>query len=103
MICTQDNLTHSLHACILDRVAGHRVVVQHHLDVIIPDPASHPTITVPHAARIVGIARRTGYLAAERGDWPVLRVGRAVRVRTAQFLTMYGLVQESDAPRRTAA
>ena len=55
-----------------------------------PDPDEFPTISVPHAARIAGVARRTGYAAAQRGEWPVIRTGRAVRVRTRQFLALCG-------------
>jgi hypothetical protein len=57
-------------------------------------------ISVPEAAAIVGIGARAGYLAAQRGDWPVLRTGRAVRVRTRLFLEQYGLLDEATA--RTA-
>lgn len=58
--------------------------------VCIPDPDEYPTISVPDAARIAGVARRTGYAAAQRGEWPVVRTGRAVRIRTRQFLTQCG-------------
>lgn len=79
--------------------------VKHHSDrlndpistaqVSIPDPDEFPTISVPLAARIAGVARRTGYAAAQRGEWPVVRTGRAVRVRTRQFLTQCGFAEES--------
>jgi hypothetical protein len=58
--------------------------------VWIPDPDEHPTISVPDASAIAGVAKRTGYAAAKRGEWPVHRVGRSVRVRTRQFLALYG-------------
>jgi hypothetical protein len=58
--------------------------------VWIPDPDEHPTIRIVDACAIAGVARRTGYAAAQRGEWPVIRVGRAVRVRTRQFLAVYG-------------
>lgn len=57
----------------------------------IPDPDEHPTMRVPLAAAILGISIRAGYMAVERGEWPSLRVGNAVRVRTREFLAMYGL------------
>lgn len=60
------------------------------MKVCIPNPDEFPTITVPTAARIAGVARRTGYAAAQRGEWPVIRVGRSVRVRTRQFLAQCG-------------
>jgi hypothetical protein len=59
----------------------------------IPDPEKFPTISVAAAARIAGVARRTGYAAAARGEWPVVRTGRAVRVRTRQFLAQYGFLE----------
>lgn len=63
--------------------------------VQIPNPDDYPTISVPLAARIAGVARRTGYAAAQRGEWPVVRTGRAVRVRTRQFLDQCGLAEEA--------
>ncbi|MFH7337142.1 excisionase family DNA-binding protein [Streptomyces sp. KHY 26] len=62
----------------------------------IPDPEQFPTISVTTAAEIVGVARRTGYAAVARGEWPVLRTGRAVRVRTRQFLAQYGLLEAAE-------
>lgn len=62
---------------------------------VIPDPARYPTISVPTAAALVGVATRTGYMAAKRGEWPVVRTGKAVRVRTRQFLAQYGLEEAS--------
>ena len=62
----------------------------------IPNPDEHPTITVPAAAVIAGVARRTGYAAAERGEWPVIRTGRAVRVRTREFLALCGFEVEAS-------
>lgn len=80
-------------------------LVKHHSDRLvdptcavraqIPDPDEYPTISVPLAARIAGVARRTGYAAAQRGEWPVVRTGRAVRVRTRQFLAQCGFAEES--------
>lgn len=58
----------------------------------LPDPEEFPTISVPMAARIAGVARRTGYAAAERGEWPTIRVGRSIRVRTHAFLEQYGFL-----------
>ncbi|MCX3290056.1 hypothetical protein OR263_25650 [Streptomyces sp. NEAU-H22] len=59
-----------------------------------PDPDETPTISVPDAARLAGVARRTGYAAAERGEWPVIRTGRAVRVRTRDFLAQCGYLAD---------
>lgn len=63
--------------------------------VHIPNPVEQPTITVPAAARLAGVAKRTGYDAAKRGEWPVIRTGRAVRVRTRQFLELYGFTEDA--------
>ncbi|MEU2598453.1 hypothetical protein ABZ669_14680 [Streptomyces hirsutus] len=62
----------------------------------IPNPDEFPTIPVAVAARLAGVARRTGYAAAQRGEWPVIRTGRAVRVRTRQFLQQCGLLEEAQ-------
>jgi hypothetical protein len=63
--------------------------------VSVPNPDDFPTISVPLAARIAGVARRTGYAAAQRGEWPTVRTGRAVRIRTRQFLAQCGFLEES--------
>lgn len=60
------------------------------LRVPIPNPDEQPTITITAAASIAGVAKRTGYAAAKRGEWPVVRTGRSVRVRTRQFLRQCG-------------
>lgn len=60
--------------------------------VCLPNPDEQPTITVMDAARIAGVARRTGYAAVQRGEWPAVRTGRAVRVRTRQFLEQCGFL-----------
>jgi len=64
--------------------------------VCIPNPDEFPTIPVAVAARLAGVARRTGYAAVQRGEWPVIRTGRAVRVRTRQFLRQCGLLEEAQ-------
>lgn len=39
------------------------------------------TLTVPEAARLLGISRNAGYEACARGDLPgVVRIGRSLRV-----------------------
>ena len=37
-------------------------------------------ITVPEAARRLGIGRSKGWELANSGEWPVVRIGRSVRV-----------------------
>jgi len=63
----------------------------------LPDPVAEPTITVERAAAVLGISRRSGYAAAERGELPSVRVGRSIRVPTARFLRQYGLLAGPDA------
>ena len=62
--------------------------------VPIPNPDEQPTITITAAANIAGVAKRTGYAAAKRGEWPVVRTGRSVRVRTRQFLRQCGFEED---------
>lgn len=57
----------------------------------LPIPAERPTIGVSEAAQILGVGLSTAYAAAERGELPSFRVGKAVRVPTAKFLAAYGL------------
>lgn len=49
------------------------------------------TITVEHAAEILGISRSSAYRAAARGEIPVIRIGRRLLVPTAKFLAMLGM------------
>jgi Helix-turn-helix domain len=61
-------------------------------DRALPDPAVEPTITVPRAARILGISRNTAYAAAREGRLPTLAVSpNRVVVPTAEFLERYHL------------
>lgn len=52
----------------------------------IPDPDQRPTITVPEAGALLGLAPRTSYDARKRGEIPAIRVGRSWKVPTARFL-----------------
>jgi len=56
----------------------------------IPDPAVEPTVTIERASSILGIGRGLAYAAAKRGEIPVLHLGRALRVPTAELLKMLG-------------
>jgi excisionase family DNA binding protein len=56
---------------------------------LIPDSAVEPTISVDRAATILGVGRRTLYLAIERNEFPVIRVGKRLRIPTARFLADY--------------
>lgn len=60
-------------------------------EITIPDPRKEPTISVPEAGRLLGLKPRASYNAAARGEIPVFRVGRYLRVPTATFLARLGL------------
>jgi excisionase family DNA binding protein len=58
------------------------------------DAAALPaTLTLPQAARLLGIGRTHAYALAAHGEFPVpvMRLGRVVRVPTAPLLTLLGL------------
>lgn len=57
---------------------------------VLPDPATEPTVSMARAAEILGISVRHTYVLAERGELPVIRLGRSYRVPTQRFLTKYG-------------
>lgn len=61
-----------------------------------PDPQVEMTLRPERAAEILGVSVRAVHKAIDRGDCPVVRVGRLRRIPTAQFLTAYGL--ESPVP-----
>lgn len=61
------------------------------MQIEIPDPRERPTITVPEAGALLGLKQSAAYNAARRGEIPVLRVGRALKVPTARFLRILGL------------
>lgn len=50
-----------------------------------------PTLTVPQAARILGISRSCAYEAAKRGDLPILPMAGRKLVPTAVLLKLLGL------------
>jgi len=56
-------------------------------EVQVPDPSVHPTISVELAGRLMGVGRSSAYIAASRGEIPIVRIGRLLRVPTARFLT----------------
>jgi hypothetical protein len=49
-----------------------------------------PTISVPEAARLLGIGRANGFAAARSGDIPTLKFGRRIVVPTARLLELLG-------------
>ena len=46
------------------------------------------TITVPEAARLLGIGRNTAYAAANSGQLPTIRIGKRMLVSRAALETM---------------
>lgn len=50
--------------------------------------ASPFTVSVPEAARILGIGRNTAYVAARRGDLPTVRIGGRIVVPTHRLVEM---------------
>jgi excisionase family DNA binding protein len=48
------------------------------------------TCTVPEAGRLLGIGRDAAYAAAERGEIPVLRLGRRLVVPVPRLLQLLG-------------
>jgi len=59
------------------------------------------TLTVEEAARVLGLGRNSAYQAVERGDLPVLRVGRRLLVRPAALERL--LVEPASQPPKSAA
>ena len=60
------------------------------------------TVSVPEAARLLGIGKTLAYQAARRGDLPVIRIGRRVVVNRARLLALIDGQQpplEQDAAR----
>lgn len=67
---------------------------------LLPDPREVPTLSVPEAARLLGVGRTAAYAAArefERSDGrsglPAVRVGTRFRVPTAALLRLLGFGQ----------
>jgi hypothetical protein len=54
----------------------------------IADIKDLPTIDVPTAGRLLGKGRDGAYAAAARGEIPVLRLGRSLRVPVPRLLAM---------------
>jgi excisionase family DNA binding protein len=68
----------------------------------IPDPETTPTLTVEQAAELLGLGRSSGYLAAQRGEIPTLKFGRALRVPTVKLRQMLGIDAEREPDSSTA-
>jgi excisionase family DNA binding protein len=53
-----------------------------------------PTISVEHAAKLLGVSRSTAYRAAASGQLPTISFGRRLLVPTSRLLEMLGLPVE---------
>jgi excisionase family DNA binding protein len=47
-------------------------------------------MTIPEAARLLGISRSAAYRAVARGEIPTIRIGRRLLVPTARLYAMLG-------------
>jgi excisionase family DNA binding protein len=72
-------------------------------DVVTPAAGTHadatelpPTISVEHAAKLLGVSRSAAYRAAASGQLPTLAFGRRLLVPTAPLLRMLGLSFEEN-------
>ena len=50
--------------------------------------AALTTISVEAAANLIGISRQAAYDAANRGEIPVIRIGRRIRVKARPLFAM---------------
>jgi excisionase family DNA binding protein len=63
---------------------------------IVPDLTAMPaTMTIPEAARLLGISRSAAYRAVARGEIPTIRIGRRLLVPTAKLYAMLGWLPEA--------
>ncbi len=53
-------------------------------------PEEKITGTIREAAKVLGIGLNQAYEAAHRGDIPVLRIGKTLRVKWQELLKMVG-------------
>jgi excisionase family DNA binding protein len=53
-----------------------------------------PTISVEHAAKLLGVSRSVAYRAVAAGQLPNLRLGRRIYIPTARLLAMLGMSPE---------
>ncbi|MGH3923844.1 MAG: helix-turn-helix domain-containing protein [Pseudonocardiaceae bacterium] len=53
-----------------------------------------PTITVPHAGKLLGLGRDASYRAAAAGELPTIKFGRRLFVPTIRLLKLLGLAED---------
>lgn len=59
------------------------------------DLRSRATVTVEQAGSVLGLSRGGAFAAAQRGDLPVIRIGRRLIVSTQALLRMLDADRES--------
>ncbi|UFX41706.1 helix-turn-helix domain-containing protein [Bradyrhizobium sp. 41S5] len=55
-----------------------------------PDRADCLVYTVPEAGALLGLTKNASYEAAKRGDLPILRIGKLLKVPKAALHAMIG-------------
>jgi excisionase family DNA binding protein len=55
-----------------------------------------PTISVEHAAKLLGVSRSAAYRAAASGELPTISFGRRLLVPTSRLLALLGLPLEEQ-------
>jgi excisionase family DNA binding protein len=64
---------------------------------VLPDGTElPPTVTVEHAAKLLGVSRSAAYRAAARGELPTIAFGRRRLVPTRRLLELLGLAVEEQ-------
>jgi excisionase family DNA binding protein len=59
--------------------------------VVLPNPATEPTISVERAGELLGVSRASAYESVRRGEIPAIRLGKRLVVPTAALRRMLGL------------
>ena len=65
--------------------------------VLVPAPATEPTMPVDSVARAIGISRAAAYEGVKNGEIPSIRIGRRIVVPTAAVRRMLLLDGGPDA------
>jgi excisionase family DNA binding protein len=57
----------------------------------LPDPFARPTLTIPEAAKLLGVSKSCAYEAAKQGHLPIIQVAGRRLVPTAKLLRLLGI------------
>lgn len=66
--------------------------------VIRTEDGGRLTLTVPEAARLLGISRTSAYEAAHRGELPIVQIGRRMLVPYRALLRLLEIEQDEPQP-----